>query len=305
MLRPFTLHRPRTAVEACELLARLGDDAAPYAGGTELLLLMKEGLARPRHLVDVKRIAGLDAIGEDGAGLVIGATVTHRALERSPLVKTRCPVMAEVARHVANVRVRNVGTVGGNLAFADPHSDLATLFLALDARVELISPHRRRQLPIADFVRGPWETARAPDELLATVRLTPWAGRVAAAYVKFGVYERPTLGIAVALQLEDGGDGGARVADARIAIGCVNPRPARVPGAEARLRGCAVAELEGASGAVAELAAASADPADDLHGSADYKREMVAVFTRRALGAAAARSRGAQPAARYPYAVVA
>jgi len=302
MLRPFTLHRPRTAAEACELLARLGDDAAPYAGGTELLLLMKEGLVRPRHLVDVKRLPGLDAIGDDGSRLVIGATVTHRAVERSALVKTRCPVMAAVARHVANVRVRNVGTVGGNLAFADPHSDLATLFLTLDAGVELISPRGRRELPLADFVRGPWETVREPDELLVSVKLTPWPGRAAAAYVKFGVYERPTLGIALALLLEDGG---ARVADARIAIGCVNPRPARVPDAEARLRGCAVADLEDVSGAVAELAAASADPADDLHGSADYKREMVAVFTRRALRAAAARARGVEPVARYAYAVVA
>ncbi len=302
MLRPFTLHRPRTAEEACELLARLGDEAAPYAGGTELLLLMKEGLLRPRHLVDVKRIAGFDAIAGDGGRLSIGATVTHRAVERAALVQARCPLLAAVARHVANVRVRNVGTVGGNLAFADPHSDLATLFLTLEASVELTSPRGRRTLALADFVRGPWETARTPDELLTSVRLTPWPGRAAAAYVKFGLYERPTLGIALALLLEDGG---ARVAEARIAIGCVNPRPARVPGAEARLRGCPVGDLEEVSGAVAELSAASADPADDLHGSADYKREMVAVFTRRALRVAAARARGAEPAAHYPHAVVA
>lgn len=311
MLRPFTLHRPRTLQEASELLARLGDDAVPYAGGTELLLLMKEGLLRPRHLVDVKRIPDLDTIGGDGRRLVIGATATHRTVERSALVKTRCPVMAAVARHVANVRVRNVGTVGGNLAFADPHSDLATLFLTLDASVELTSPRGRRALPLGDFVRGPWETAREPDELLVSVSVAPWPGSAAAAYVKFGVYERPTLGIALVLVLEDGGDGAARgdgrarVTEARIAIGCVNPRPARVPGAEARLRGCAVADLEDASAAVAELAAASADPADDLHGSADYKREMVAVFTRRALRVAAARARGAEPAARYAHAVVA
>jgi aerobic carbon-monoxide dehydrogenase medium subunit len=308
VLRPFTLHRPRTAEEACDLLARLGDDAAPYAGGTELLLLMKEGLARPRHLVDVKRIPGLDAIAGDGRQLVIGATVTHRAVERSALVKARCPVMTAVARHVANVRVRNVGTVGGNLAFADPHSDLATLFLTLEASLELISPRGRRVLALSEFVRGPWQTARAADELLVSVRLAPWPGRAAAAYVKFGLYERPTLGIALALLLEDGdprGGRGARVAEARIAIGCVNPRPARAPGAEARLRGCAVEELEDASRAVAELAAASADPADDLHGAADYKREMVAVFTRRALLAAAARARGAEPVARYAHAVVA
>jgi carbon-monoxide dehydrogenase medium subunit len=316
VLRPFALHRPRAAQEACELLARLGDDAAPYAGGTELLLLMKEGLLRPRHLVDVKRIPALDAITGDGARLVIGATVTHRVVERSALVKARCPVLASVARHVANVRVRNVGTVGGNLAFADPHSDLATLLLALDAGVELISPRGPRTLPLADFVRGPWETAREPDELLVSVSVPPWAAGAGAAYVKFGVHERPTLGIAIALVLEaPGGEGRAdsgargharaRVADARVAIGCVNPRPARVPGAESRLRGCAIAELEDAIEAVAEQAAASADPADDLHGSADYKREMVAVFTRRALRAAGARARGAEPAARYAHAVVA
>jgi aerobic carbon-monoxide dehydrogenase medium subunit len=301
VLRPFTLHRPSTAEDACELLARLGEDAVPYAGGTELLLLMKLGLLRPRHLVDVKRIAGFDAIA-DGAGLTVGATVTHRAVERSPLVRARCPLLASVARHVANVRVRNIGTVGGNLAFADPHSDLATLFLVLDARVELVSPRGRRELALADFVRGPWETAREPDELLASVRLAPWRPGTAAAYVKFGVSERPTLGIAVALELD--GTGG-RVADARLAVGCVSPRPARVPAAEARLAGVALTDLEDVTGAAAALAAAAVDPADDLHGSAEYKRAMVAVFARRALGIAAARARGAEPAARFPHAVVA
>src|SRR6267142_6963101 len=156
MLRPFALHRPATAEEACALLASHGEEAAPYAGGTELLLLMKLGLLRLPHLVDVKRIAGFGDIAA-GPRLTIGATVTHRTLERSPLVRARCPLVASVARHVANVRVRNVGTVGGNLAFADPHSDLATLFLALDATVDLVSPRGRRTLSLDDFVRGPWE----------------------------------------------------------------------------------------------------------------------------------------------------
>jgi carbon-monoxide dehydrogenase medium subunit len=305
MLRPFTMHRPRTAEEACELLVRLGDDAAPYAGGTELLLLMKEGLLRPRHLVDVKRIAGFDSITDAGERLVIGATVTHRTVERSPLVQAGCPVLASVARHVANVRVRNVGTVGGNLAFADPHSDLATLFLTLEGRVELASPRGRRELPLDEFVRGPWETAREPDELLASVRLRPWPARAAAAYVKFGLYERPTLGVAVALLLENGGQAGGRVTEARIAIGCVNPRPARVPGAESRLRGCPVGSVDDVIDAVAERAAESADPADDLHGSADYKREMVRVFTRRTLRVAAARAGGGAVAPHFAHAVVA
>jgi carbon-monoxide dehydrogenase medium subunit len=307
MLRPFTLHRPETAEDACALLARFGDDAAPYAGGTELLLLMKLGLLRPRHLVDVKRIGEFGAIA-DGEQLTIGATVTHRTVERSATVRARCPLLAAVARHVANVRVRNVGTVGGNLAFADPHSDLATLFLTLDATVELASPRGRRLLPLADFTRGPWQTARQPDELLASVRLRPWPRGTAATYVKFGLYERPTLGMAVALRLDGDGAGraaDARVAEARVAVGCVNPRPLRVPAAEAQLVGVELRSLPDVSGRAAEAAAAAVDPADDLHGSADYKRAMVEVFTRRAIRIAAARAQGTGPAPRYPYAVVA
>jgi aerobic carbon-monoxide dehydrogenase medium subunit len=304
VLRPFTLHRPATADEACALLARLGEDAVPYAGGTELLLLMKLGLLRPRHLVDVKRIPDFTGIA-DGPRLAIGATVTHRAVERSEVVRARWPLVASVARHVANVRVRNVGTVGGNLAFADPHSDLATLFLALDATVELVSPRGRRELALDDFVRGPWETARAEDELLARIWIAPGAVE-AAAYVKFGVHERPTLGLAVALGLDSArGGSGSRVAEARVAVGCVSPRPTRARAAEARLRGVAVAEIEDVAGAVAEAAAASVDPADDLYGAADYKREMVAVFARRALRVAAGRARGATPAERFPHSVVA
>ena len=314
MLRPFTLHRPETADEACALLARLGEDAAAYAGGTELLLLMKLGLLRPRHLVDVKRIRGFGDIaaepyGADGARLAIGAAVTHRVVERSTLVGARCPLVGAVARHVANVRVRNVGTVGGNLAFADPHSDLATLFLTLDAAVELRSPRGPRELPLADFVRGPWETARAADELLVSVKLVPWGDDTAAAYVKFGVHERPTLAIAAALRLDGpvgpGRRRADRIVDARLAVGCVSPKPVRMAAAEARLRGASVADLDGAARAAADVAAAGVDPADDLYGSADYTREMVAVFVRRAVGIAAARARGADPAAQFPYAVVA
>jgi len=299
MLRPFELHRPRTAEDACALLARLGEDAAPYAGGTELLLLMKLGLLRPRHLVDVKRLPGFDAIA-DGGRVTLGAAVTHRAVERSALVSERCALVAAVARHVANVRVRNVGTVGGNLAFADPHSDLATLFLTLDALVALVSPRGRREVALADFTRGAWDTAREADELLACVRLTPWPQGTAAVYVKFGVHERPTLGVALALLLD-----GARVREARLAIGCVDPRPLRLASAEARLRGVAVTDLEDACTAVGELAANGVEPDDDLHGSADYKREMVAVFVRRALRIAAARARGdASPVPHFPHAII-
>src|SRR5262249_53989589 len=168
-LPAFALHRPDTLAEASALLAEYGDEAMVYAGGTELLVLLKAGLARPRALVDVKGIPGLAAIEEPGGVLAIGATATHRAVERSPLARRRCPLVADVARHVANVRVRSAGTVGGNLAFADPHSDLATLFLVLDGRVHLTGRAGARALALADFVRGPYETARADDEILTGV----------------------------------------------------------------------------------------------------------------------------------------
>src|SRR6266581_7139885 len=138
---------------------------------------MKEVLIRPRRLIDVKSVRELDAIAAENGTLTIGATVRHRGLERSVLVQERCPLVAGVARHVANVRVRNVGTVGGNLAFADPHSDLATLFLALDGAVRLWRSGREREVSLRDFVRGAYETARRPDELLAGVRLAPWPSR--------------------------------------------------------------------------------------------------------------------------------
>ena len=302
MLPPFELHRPRTVDEACELLGRFGEDAAPYAGGTELLLVMKLGFARPTHLVDVKRLPGLDVIENGGPGLRIGATVTHRTVERSIVVREHAPVLSGVARHIANVRVRNVGTVGGNLAFADPHSDLATLGLALDARVELVSPRGRRELAIDAFVQGPWETARAADELLTAVTVPPWPSRTAATYVKFGVHERPTLGVAVALT--PAADG-ARVGDARVVVGCVSPRPIRIRDAEARLAGVAFAELGDVASEIGTLAAERVDAVDDLHGAADYKRDMTAVFTRRALAVATARATGAAPvASRYPYTIV-
>src|SRR5712692_12126972 len=145
---------------------------------------MKEGLIRPRRLIDVKAVRDLDAITAENGTLTIGATVRHRGVERSPLVQERCPLVAGVARHVANVRVRNVGTVGGNLAFADPHSDLATLFLALDGSVRLWRRGRERELPLADFIRGPYETAREEDEVLTSVRLRTWPPQTASAYLK-------------------------------------------------------------------------------------------------------------------------
>jgi aerobic carbon-monoxide dehydrogenase medium subunit len=223
-------------------------------------------------------------------------------VERSEAVRAHAPLVAGVARHVANVRVRSVGTVGGNLAFADPHSDLATLFLVFDARVVLWSLAGERELPLADFVLGPYETARRDDEILTAVRLRPWRARAAGTYLKFGVHERPTLGVAAVLTLDADRQ---TVSDARVAIGCIGPRPERLGHLEARVRGAAVSDIAQGHTGVTDGAADAIDTVTDLHGSADYKREMVAVFVRRALRVAAARARGVEPTTGFPYAVVA
>jgi aerobic carbon-monoxide dehydrogenase medium subunit len=298
MLRSFDLHRPSTVGEAAALLAER-PDAVLYAGGTELLLLMKAGLVGPSDVIDVKRIADLDGLTDADGGLRIGATVTHRTLERSPGVRARWPLVADVAARVANVRVRNVGTVGGNLAFADPHSDLATLFLVFDATVRLESATGRRELTLGDFVRGPYETARRPDEVLVGVRVGAWPPGTVGVYVKFGLHERPTLGLALALTVD-----GGRVSAARLAVGCVSPRPHRVEAAERALVGHAVGALGGVADEIGALAADAVDPVSDRHGSGDYKRELTRVFARRALIAAVARAEGRPLDAHYPHAIV-
>jgi carbon-monoxide dehydrogenase medium subunit len=307
-LRPFALHRPETVEEAAGLLAEHAGEAMVYAGGTELLILLKAGLARPRRLVDVKRVPGLGAIAAADGRLVIGATASHRDVERSDVVRRHCPLVADVARHVANVRVRNVGTVGGNLAFADPHSDLATLFLVFDARVDLAaSGGRSRMVALGDFVRGPYETERGDGEILSAAQLAPWPAGTAGVYVKYGVYERPTLGIAAALApaaAAPTSPAGSRPAELRLAVGCVGPRPVRLARTEAAARGLEAAEVERRAGDLADMAAREVDPMADLHGSAEYKREMTRVFARRALAIVAARARGSEPHARYAHTVV-
>jgi carbon-monoxide dehydrogenase medium subunit len=287
MLGPLTIHRPETAAEAAALRARLGDDAAVYAGGSELLLVMKEGLGHWPHLIDVKPIAALRELRARGEGLVIGAAVTHRELERSPLLSGPFALLHEMERDVANVRVRAVGTLGGNLCFAEPHSDPATALLVYDARVVLAGPDGERALPLAAFVTGSYETALGADEVLVRVEVpAPPAGTVGA-YRKFGFHERPTVGVAALLTPADG-----TVRVARVAVGCLGPTAARLPALEARLAGLPLATLAAGvdtrDGGFDDL-----DVVSDLHGAADYKREVAAVLASRALAAAAMRARSA------------
>ncbi|HWO41399.1 MAG TPA: xanthine dehydrogenase family protein subunit M [Candidatus Eisenbacteria bacterium] len=277
-LRRFSIHQPKTVAEASEMLAGFGERGKLYAGGTELLLAMKHDFLRYEHLIDVKTIPGLDAIETTNGALVIGSGATHRAVERSPLVREHMPALAEMERHVANVRVRATGTLGGNLCFAEPHSDPATLLLALNARARLQSRTGERSLPIDQLITGAYETALGSDELLAAIEIPLLSRSERAAYVKFQTHERPTLGLALVLQVGSGGE----ITRARAVVGSVGVVPARSDDADHLLtgpRGRVEKELPEAARKLAQ----AADPVDDLQGSAEYKAHLVGVFLKRAL----------------------
>jgi carbon-monoxide dehydrogenase medium subunit len=288
MLPPFEIHAPKTAADAATARRDLGEEAAVYAGGTELVLVMKEGLGAWRHLIDIKGIAELHELGvADGAPdtLRIGAAVSHRTLVRSALVRARWPLLAETEAQVANPRVRAVGTLGGNLAFAEPRSDPAATLLVHEARVTLASPSARRTLPLSEFLRGSYETALAPDEVLTGIEVPAAPAGAHGAYLKYGLHERPTVGVAaLVVPARDG-----TVAQARVAVGCVAAVPVRLGALERALRGAALATLAAGTGP-ARGAGEGLDAVSDLHGSAEYKQHLVGVFAARALAEAARRA---------------
>jgi carbon-monoxide dehydrogenase medium subunit len=270
----FALSRPRTLDEAFEAFVAADGEAAWIAGGTELLQVMKMGLAQFQRLIDLKALEALRGIRADDAGLHIGALSTHREIERSGHVTRAFPGMAEMARHVANVRVRSTGTIGGNLAFAEPHSDPATLLLASDASVRLRGPGGDRSVAIGDFVLGPLFTAREADEVLLGVDIPPGGSATGRSYGKLAFFERPAASVAVRLTVA-----GGVVASATVAVGSLTEIPERVDGAARRLEGVLANEaaladaLPAAAQALGEL-----DAVDDLNGSPDFKRHLAGVL---------------------------
>jgi aerobic carbon-monoxide dehydrogenase medium subunit len=281
----FALARPTTIDEAFEAFAAAGGDAAWYAGGTELLQVMKMGLASFGTLIDLKRLPELTGISVDGDGaLVIGGGVTHRQIERDDVIRREAPALAALEGHGANIRVRNQGTIGGNLCFAEPHSDPATFLLACDARVRLRGRNGARELPIGEFVLDPLVTAREEDEILLSV-VVPTAGAAEGrAYEKAKFRERPAVSVAVRVRAD-----GGQVVDAQVAVGSMTDRPMMVPDAAAALVGLP-ADGSGADGAFgrASDALGELDAVGDLDGSPDYKRHLAAVLLGRATRAALA-----------------
>jgi len=275
-LPPFDLHRTRSPDEAHELLERYGEDAAVVCGGTELLLLLKLGFAAYGHLVDIKGIDDLGGIRAENGSLVIGATATHREIERSPIVRERLPALAEMARNVANPRVRNVGTLGGNLCFSDPHSDPATFLLALDAQVD----HDGGQTSLAEFLVGPYETALLHGQLLRAVRISLPEPGTRVVHRKLSFHERPAATVTVAMRTD-----GDRIVDARIAVGSVGPRAIRATTAADTLVGKESADVE-AFAEAGVRAAEQADAVEDANGSVEYKQQLVRVLVERCVASA-------------------
>ena len=279
-MSPFALEEPASLAEALALLDPDDPGARAIAGGTALMLMMKSGLYRPQRLVSLRRLGpALTGIhtAADG-GIEIGAMVRLADIERSGKVRAAAPVIAETLLTHSNVRVRNVATLGGNLAHADPHMDLPPVLIALGATVRVTGPAGERSIAIEDLVTGYLETVLANNELITAVSIPPQTGR-RATYAKVTARtadDWPALGLAVSVHAEDG-----VVRDARIAIGAATETARRLPQAEAALAGRAVTDA--ALREAGRAAAAEAPVVADHHGSAAYKRVLIEVHLQRAL----------------------
>jgi len=276
----YDYHEPESLAEALELLARHGEDAHLVAGATAFTLLWRQGLLRPGHVIGLRRIASLGGITSVGDGLAIGATVTHRAIERSADVARYCPALTRTFASVATIRVRNQATLGGNLAHADPAQDPPPMLMALGAEVVATSRAGERTIPVDDLFVDVFTTSLRADEILTSVRFPALAPGARATYLKFlpqTADDYATVSVAATLRLAEDGT----VADVRVALGACGPTPVRARSVEAALRG-----VPPDAKRIADAAArvdADIEPFDDVRGSAAYKRDMARVWTERAL----------------------
>ena len=280
-MKNFDYLEPQTVAEACALLKQHGSDAKVFAGGAHLTILMKQGLLEPASLINIKKIAELKGIRFDASeGVAIGALVTHRELETSALVKEQCPVLCAAEREVANIRVRNMGTVGGNLASGEALTDLAQIFIALDGTVKIAGPNGQRTIAVEELFLDFYTTSLAEDEILTEVVLPPLPPRSGIEYIRFSsssVVDKPSAGVATRLTLDGGAD---TIHSARIVLGCVGATPVRARKAEALITGKKLMpQLAEEAGS---LASQECSPTSDLRGSEHYKRAIVKTLVKRA-----------------------
>jgi aerobic carbon-monoxide dehydrogenase medium subunit len=278
---PFEYRTPKNLKEVHTTLKEYGPDAKLIAGGTALVIMMKQRLVRPSCLISLRSVRGLNGIELKDGGLRIGGLATHRQVESSSLVRRRLPVLAETFHHVATIRVRNMATVGGGLAHADPNQDPPPTLIALGATAKATSPNGSRTIPLDEFFTGYYETVLNPDEIITELFVPKMAANTGAAYLKFlprTADDYATVSAAAVLTLDKNKK---TISDVRIALGSVGSTPIRATAAEAVLRGQPI-KAEGFAEA-GEKAKEAVDPISDFRGSAGYKKEMVGVFVRRAL----------------------
>lgn len=278
------------------MLSQLGDDAKLLAGGQSLIPLMKLRFANPSHLVDLNFIPGTSYIKEENNALRFGALTRHAAIESSSAVN-KIPILHDCAAGIADVQVRNRGTIGGSLAEADPSGDWATVLMTLPADVRCLGRSGERTIPLSNFIQDAYTTALAHDELVTEVAVKIPAKGTGGAYLAFKrsapVY--PTASAAVQLAME-----GGACKDAAIVLGCVGLTPIRAKDAEAALRGQQITDKT--VSAAMEAAQAAADPQTDMRGSADYKRTLVGALLKRVIQIAARRAAGEQVECSHIYA---
>ena len=279
----FEYSAPASLQDALGLLS--SENAKALAGGMSLIPLMKLRLAAPEQLVDISRIAELNYIREEGGMLRLGATTTHYQVESSPLVRAKCPLLAEAAAHIGDIQVRNQGTIGGSVAHADPAADYPASLLALEARVRLVSKKGEREVAIADFFVDTFTTALAPGEIVREVTVPVEDSSTGTSYQKM---LQPASGFAIVGIAARVRKSGGRIAMVRVGVTGLSGKPYRAAAVEKA--------LEGAAGAMADIQKAASVVADgvdansDLHASSDYRKHLASIYTARALTAAISRT---------------
>jgi carbon-monoxide dehydrogenase medium subunit len=275
----FDYIEPESVQDACALLERHGDEAKLIAGGTALLIWMRMKLLNPRVVISLAKIPGFDTIRFDPKnGLTIGAGARHRDIELHPAVREHYPLLHETFRKVAQPRIRNMATIGGNLAQGDPLTDPGASLLALDAEAVLASSKGIRTVPLAEYFVDYYQTAIEPGEILTEIRVPPSVSGLRWSHIKFvprSQEDFATVGVALTMKARDG-----HCEDIRLALNSVAPTILRAKRAEEILRKQKITDK--LISEMAEVAASETDPIDDNRGSSEYKREMVKVLVRRA-----------------------
>lgn len=281
VIEAFQYHRPESIRAALHLLKDL-DGARPYCGGTELIQVAKLGLTDFRHLVDLKGIPDLKKIDWNEHELRVGSCTTHFELESSEVVRQHAPTFADMEHLIGNVRVRCAGSIGGNLAFAEPHSDPAPFLIAWGARVTLRNADGFREIPMDGLIRGPLETAIQADELLVELQLPSLPTACQVVYERIAFSERPAVNVACRLEEDNG-----VIQNCKVVVGAVSEAPIIVEKAASVVLGVRLEEIDGAIAEMAQVASQSMEPRSDLNGTSEYKRHLVRVLVRRAAAKAA------------------